>query len=988
MQVNVYRVLIGLGMLLGYLHVPAQNLWENLGPDNLGNITRALAFDNDGNLLAGSQGGGLWRSTNQGDSWQPVSSYGSNGENPNITSIAVSGNTIYVATGATAFDPSYFVTDLSFTGVYDFRDEATGFKGYLTGLPGGGVYVSGDNGSTWSRASYFESNSEIDQFKGPFVSIQKIHLYERSGGTRIFVASLEGLYYSDDNLATLVPCEGSPVFESAVAFDVEVASADGQDVIFAGVSATQAGARDSLYRSLDGGTTFDAVRAAPLYRDLRGNPSIFSFQRTEIAVAPSDPSIVYVGTTNAVGEVKNVFRGDNGGINDNVETWRTYAPSGSGTFTPLGRDGQDAFVLKVFPDNPDELILAGNNWYTFTRARGWVQTASHFSPLASAYIPRLMYDVLFDPNDAETLYVGTSKQIARSQDRGETFVLRSKGYEGFVSYSVASAKVQVEGEEPLNYDFVFSGTPFDGTIYNGVYSRDIPSRQGFSSFTVSENDPRPTVNYSEVGASVLNPGSLLIEGNDGGSEDGLLRSLNFGQAFTEFYGVPISPQVADLNTATDTIIDRENSNSEGGNLFNDGTVAQTPWVLDEVVPDSLVERLDLTDEEIQALAPSYVYFCSRNYVWVVTDPFGDALQVKWNRLTNSLVDGVNEYFTTITVSGDDDHTLYVGSSRGSVWRIDRPHDLENFSAVDNVTKLSDLTESNLFFMEDRWVTDITVDPKDPERVAISFGGYGGDQLGFFSNIWFSTAAKTNPVFKALQDPAGFTHLRPAYTAEFIVDPGPDRSFLWLGNEDGLYVLDNLRDLVGNPFLGAADFKLELGPQIGSVPVYDISVRDYSVRVIEGALERIEVRKIVTPDTTIFDTVEVRRDNLFLMDDNTVFIATHGRGIWSTASLNGQREGRPVDPVALSDITLRPNPVVEGGKVQVHFGAEAEGTVAIEAFSLDGRQMLRQGHGFAPGEQQVAIPVTGWAAGIYLIKVVVQEEGEARARTFKLLLTHE
>ena len=58
MKRNIYNIFLAVISLLLSAQVQGQYTWNNLGPDNLGSRTRALAFDNEGNLLAGSQGGG------------------------------------------------------------------------------------------------------------------------------------------------------------------------------------------------------------------------------------------------------------------------------------------------------------------------------------------------------------------------------------------------------------------------------------------------------------------------------------------------------------------------------------------------------------------------------------------------------------------------------------------------------------------------------------------------------------------------------------------------------------------------------------------------------------------------------------------------------------------------------------------------------------------------------------------------------------------
>ncbi|RMG70871.1 MAG: hypothetical protein D6722_07975 [Bacteroidetes bacterium] len=977
MSQNIYRFFFLFLCVVGIFPLQAQYSWQNLGPDNRGGITRALAFDANGHILAGAQGGGLWRSTDGGESWQRVTTYDQAGGNPNITSIAVSGQTIYVGTGATRFRRPYVITEFNYNpDLYDYRETAEFMKGNLGGLPGGGVFVSTDNGATWSNnnATYSEATTGI--YQGPFTDIMKVYTKD----SRVFVATPNGLFYSDDNLQNITKSSGSDFFEENLIWDVEAAA--GQ-VILAAAHKEGRNTFDSLYISWNGGSSFQVVVNDVLYG---AGTQPLGFAGTEIAVAPSDPNIVYVASTQASLEVSGVFRYDIA-----ADTWERVAPRGNPGFTPLANNGRDAFVLEVFPDNSNELILAGNSWYTYLEGRGWTQTAQHTNPTRADYLPRSQYVVAFDPSNSSRLFVGTSNAIMRSDDGGESFFQRTKGYEACVTYSVSAFGLEIEGDEPAVYESVLAGTQINGIIYNRHFLEDKPSSQAFGVIS--------NTNFSEVSASALYPGAIVAQGNDGG----LVRSLNFGDNFEAFYGFPISPQVTNLiiPNSVDTIIDRPNDTQAGGNLNNNPVPAQSTWVLDEYVPNSVLTNPNLTTEEVQAASGSYVFFCSKNYVWAVNGAFGDGLQVKWNRITNALVDGVTEHLTAITASGDDQHTLYVGSSKGNIWRIDRAHDLENFDVDENITKLNiDFVSFITFTMTDRSVTSMAVDPQNPNRLVVTFAGYGPNVQSVPGFVWATDSALSDaPGFGTVNSPNGEGN-QPFYSAAFAIEDG--NSVLLLGGEKGLYSVRGLEVTSYSsgqlpqpynwPNYNLPAWTDEFGQEFGNVPVYDIFVRRYKSRVKESALIRDEIRSTYLPDedTTVFDTIQVERDNLQLAADQTIFVATYGRGIWSTTSIAPQRQGQlPEDALLPEALSVRffPNPAQAGSQGTLRLDLTEKADVRVEVLGLDGRRHQQQQASLLAGpNRDLSLDLGGLAAGLYLIRVEVQGETQRSSHTLKAVIS--
>jgi len=116
----------------------ANNGWKALGPTNIGGRTLAIYVDpgNSSHILIGTAGGGIWNTTDGGQSWNPVNDF--------MGSLAVN---------AIARDPTSGALYAG-TGEYDAGD----------GMEGAGVFMSTDNGTSWQALSSTNPNSDSHWF--------------------------------------------------------------------------------------------------------------------------------------------------------------------------------------------------------------------------------------------------------------------------------------------------------------------------------------------------------------------------------------------------------------------------------------------------------------------------------------------------------------------------------------------------------------------------------------------------------------------------------------------------------------------------------------------------------------------------------------------------------------------------------------------------------------------------------------------------------
>jgi tRNA(Ile)-lysidine synthetase-like protein len=111
-------------------------VWEEQGPDNIGGRTRAIQVDrtNLNEIWTGGVSGGLFRSTNGGNSWTRVDSYIAANASPFISSLTMTKDgTLYVATGSNQ-----------------------------EGWDGNGVWYTTDKGLTWNKVPGTTNCTEVE----------------------------------------------------------------------------------------------------------------------------------------------------------------------------------------------------------------------------------------------------------------------------------------------------------------------------------------------------------------------------------------------------------------------------------------------------------------------------------------------------------------------------------------------------------------------------------------------------------------------------------------------------------------------------------------------------------------------------------------------------------------------------------------------------------------------------------------------------------
>ena len=303
--------------------------WSEAGPNDVGGRTRAIAMDrtNTSTLLVGGTSGGLWKTTDDGTSWE-LKTPGHH----SVTSIVqdpATSTTWYYSTGETG--------------------SSAPDRGYTAFYFGSGIYKSLDNGETWTQIQSAGSPVSWDS-RYDYVSRIKINPITGS----VFIASNGfGIYRSTDGGMSFSLVLGANERPQWSDFDF---ASDG--TIVAVISEQGWGSppdyAPGVYKSTDDGLTWTNITPATF-------PA--THRRSVVAVAPSNPDLAYVMTDVASTDVRlHAITISTGASSDRSANLPDFGdPVGE-----VNTQGGWNMVFEVKPDDEDFVLFGWTNLYRST----------------------------------------------------------------------------------------------------------------------------------------------------------------------------------------------------------------------------------------------------------------------------------------------------------------------------------------------------------------------------------------------------------------------------------------------------------------------------------------------------------------------------------------------------------------------------------------------------------------------------------------------
>lgn len=451
--------------------------WTVQGPGNIGARVNTVAVhpQNENIIFAGFSSGGLWRTVNGGQNWEPVFD-----------------EQVWPSIGVVTFDPSNPQTIYVGTG-----DPNISFYPML----GDGVYKSTDGGDTWtniglqaqrviSRIIVHPTNPDIifaTSMGLPFVRDNERGLYRTNNGG----ASWEKVLSISDQ-AGVIDLVMDP-------FNPDVLYASGWDRVRNNQESVVTGPGARIYKTTDGGDTW-----THLTNDLPTG----DLCRTGLAISQQTPGLVYaiyVGyNIDDALELVALMKSEDAGA-----TWDSVGIVG--LENALGGFGWYFGQIRVHPQNDDELFVLGvEGW------RGYVDLG-FWEPINPEW---WLYEVHADKHDlvitaSGNFYLATDGGLYKSTNNGGTW-LDIENIPTTQFYRLA-----YNPHQPWNY---YGGAQDNGTTGGNASNINYwPRIYGGDGFQAIFHPTDPNVFYMETQngglAVTTNSGAWFEEGDVGIDEN-------------------------------------------------------------------------------------------------------------------------------------------------------------------------------------------------------------------------------------------------------------------------------------------------------------------------------------------------------------------------------------------------------------------------------------------------------------------------------------
>jgi photosystem II stability/assembly factor-like uncharacterized protein len=620
--------------------------WQNLGPYTQLSKTgqgraNVIAVDpNNPNIYyAGAPAGGIWKSTDAGNTWIPLSDY--------LPQIGVSGiaidpndsNIIYIATGDDDAMDTYSV----------------------------GVMKSTDGGITWNITGL--------QFNNSGNTSHEIYIHPNNSNI-LWVATSVGVYKTTDAGANWINVLSGNIQ------DLKIKPTD-PDTVYAVT-------KNKFYKSTDGGSNFNIVNS--------GLPN--DSNRMAIDVTPANPNVVYLLRANSSNQFGGFYKSNNSGdsfvhtnefddIFESSQSWYDMAMTVSDTDENIIFVG----VLNIWKstDGGDNFVKI-NEWYdpslpTYTHAD--IHFLRYFNGSLFCGSDGGVYKSTNDGSSFIELNEGLSisqfYRIANAIQTSDNIVGGLQDNGGF-GYSNNNWNVYHGGDgmdcavDPINPNKYYGFTQFGGslnvTFNGGLTGQGVvgsPEQGNWITPMVINNEGQLFAGYSKLYTLSSNNTWLQVSGDVFGGKlhhietdpsdvdiiyasrhSTLYKSTNKGLTFAQVYYAQSNISSIEINTDNNNIVYLTTSSGEDGQVLKsvDGGASFTN------ITGNLPSESKLIIKHVPHSANNDIYIGTSLGVY----HFNDTM-TNWETFSNNLA---NVPVRDIEINLDD-HKIIIGTYGRGVW---------------------------------------------------------------------------------------------------------------------------------------------------------------------------------------------------------------------------------------------------------------------------------------------------------------------------------
>jgi len=656
-------------------------------------------------------------------------------------------------------------------------------------------------------------------------------------------------------------------------------------------------------------------------------------RRIEVAISPSDPTHIYAVLAANNGVLYGIYLSTNTGT-----SWTQIAVGGSPSFELFGPNNQGWYDIAamVHKTNPDILYVGGvdmwkgekvnsNNQYSWTKKTLWY--ASKYIPV---YVHADQHVYAQHPTDANTFYAGTDGGISKTIDGGNSFATLNTNFNVTQFYAVA----------PHANGGAIAGAQDNGTQFmdllgnNPMRAREVRGGDGFWCATsiLNQDVIFASIYYGNVARS-KDFGEKFQEPKDlSGEPDFYSADMLNGNLGGAFVTPTIFWETIHYPNSIDTVTYVADTNYVAGDTIDGRSKNNNFYPFSYILPQNMstgdtIKIKDPVQSRLYVGTNKGIYMTKQALFFVNKTP-------EWFRVSTMPYSGmaVNNF----RASKDGNYLYY--SVFGHLRRLSNLLQAQDYSTADvsgaNYAIVDDVIKN--FGGGATFISSISIDPEDANRIVVTVSGTGVQQIYYSDN-----ATSATPTFTTKRGnlPANL----PVYASLIPVQHSQQTI---IGTEYGLYATEDIT--ATNPVWAQVNDGFD-----AYAPVY----------MIVQQQNRLYWRKTVTYDNGS-PIVQVYPG---VYNYGQIYLATHGRGVFTSKTYVGIDEIKDHKVVTLSDVNLYPNPIIDHANFD--YKLDQSSIVIVNVFDINGRMINTYNLGNkVKGNHTDNINLTDLAKGMYIMQI--------------------